>query len=63
MYVSMYKHAVKKSVCFFGEQVKGYFQDQKGPIWTFVIYLGQYLKNGCMKHIIMIFHMVFQLAL
>ena len=33
---------------------KGYFQ---GPIWTFVIYLGQYLRNGgvvtnvCMKPI------------
>ena len=31
---------------------KGYFQGQKGPIWTFVIYLsiviylGQYLRNG-----------------
>ena len=25
---------------------KGYFQGQKGPIWTFVIYLGQYLGNG-----------------
>ena len=25
---------------------KGYFQDQKGAIWTFVIYLGQYLRNG-----------------
>ena len=25
---------------------KGYFQCQKGPIWTFVIYLGQYLGNG-----------------
>ena len=23
-----------------------YFQGQKGPIWTFVIYLGQYLRNG-----------------
>ena len=36
---------------------KVYFQGQKGPIWTFVIYLGQYLRNGaccdnvCMKHI------------
>ena len=26
--------------------LKGYFQGQKGPIWTFVIYLGQYLRNG-----------------
>ena len=26
--------------------LKGYFQDPKGPIWTFVIYLGQYLRNG-----------------
>ena len=41
-----------------GVDFKGYFQGQKGPIWTFVIYLGQYLKNGaydvanvCMKHI------------
>ena len=25
---------------------KGYFQGQKGPIWTFVFYLGQYLRNG-----------------
>ena len=25
---------------------EGYFQGQKGPIWTFVIYLGQYLRNG-----------------
>ena len=25
---------------------KGYCQGQKGPIWTFVIYLGQYLRNG-----------------
>ena len=25
---------------------KGYFQGQKGPIWTFVIYLSQYLRNG-----------------
>ena len=25
---------------------KGYFQGQKGPIWIFVIYLGQYLRNG-----------------
>ena len=25
---------------------KGYFQGQKGPIRTFVIYLGQYLING-----------------
>ena len=25
---------------------KGYSQGQKGPIWTFVIYLGQYLRNG-----------------
>ena len=25
---------------------KGYFQGQKGPIWTFVIYLGQYIRNG-----------------
>ena len=25
---------------------KGYFQGQKGPIETFVIYLGQYLRNG-----------------
>ena len=25
---------------------KGYFQGQKGPIWTFVNYLGQYLRNG-----------------
>ena len=25
---------------------KVYFQGQKGPIWTFVIYLGQYLRNG-----------------
>ena len=25
---------------------KGYFQCQKGPIWTFVIYLGKYLRNG-----------------
>ena len=25
---------------------KGYFQGQKGPSWTFVIYLGQYLRNG-----------------
>ena len=25
---------------------KGYFQGRKGPIWTFVIYLGQYLRNG-----------------
>ena len=24
---------------------KGYLQGQKGPMWTFVIYLGQYLKN------------------
>ena len=36
---------------------KGYFQGQRGPIWIFVIYLGQYLGNGnavtnvCMKHI------------
>ena len=36
---------------------KGYFQGQKGPIWIFVIYLGQYLRkvhavtNVCMKHI------------
>ena len=36
---------------------KGYFQGQKGPIWTFVIYLGHYLGNGaccdnvCIKHI------------
>ena len=36
---------------------KGYFQGQKGPIYTFVIYLGQYLRNGdavtnvCMKYI------------
>ena len=25
---------------------KGHFQDQKDPNWTFVIYLGQYLRNG-----------------
>ena len=25
---------------------KGYLQGQKGPIWTFVIYVGQYLGNG-----------------
>ena len=25
---------------------KGYFQWPKGPIWTFVIYFGQYLRNG-----------------
>ena len=25
---------------------KGYFQGQKGLILTFVIYLGQYLRNG-----------------
>ena len=25
---------------------KDSFQGQKGPIWTFVIYLGQYLRNG-----------------
>ena len=25
---------------------RGYFQGQKGPTWTFVIYLGQYLRNG-----------------
>ena len=36
---------------------KGYFQVQRGPIWTFVIYLGQFLEtvhavtNVCMKHI------------
>ena len=24
---------------------KGYFLGQKGPIWTFVIYLGQYLRK------------------
>ena len=36
---------------------KGYFQGENGPIWTFVIYLGHYLRNGaccdniCMKHI------------
>ena len=36
---------------------KGYFQGYKGPIWTFVSYIGQYLRNGndvtnvCMKHI------------
>ena len=29
-----------------GHDFKGYFQGQKGPIWTFVIYLGQYLRNG-----------------
>ena len=35
----------------------GYFQGQKGRIWTFVIYLGHYLRNGaccdnvCIKHI------------
>ena len=28
--------------------IKGYFQGQKCPIWTFVNYLGQYLRNdGC----------------
>ena len=26
--------------------VKGYFKGKKGPIWTFVIYLGQYLRNS-----------------
>ena len=26
--------------------LKGYYQDQKGPICTFVIYLGQYIRNG-----------------
>ena len=26
--------------------IKGYFQGQKGPIRTFVIYIGQYLRNG-----------------
>ena len=34
---------------------KGYFQGQKGPIWTFVIYLGETVHavtNVCMKHII-----------
>ena len=25
---------------------QGHFQGQKGPVWTFVIYLGQYLRNG-----------------
>ena len=25
---------------------KGYFQGQKGPIWTLVIYVSQYLRNG-----------------
>ena len=25
---------------------KCYFHGLKGPIWTFVIYLGQYLRNG-----------------
>ena len=25
---------------------KGYFLGQKGPIWIFVFYLGQYLRNG-----------------
>ena len=25
---------------------KSYFQGQKGPILTFVIYLGQYLRKG-----------------
>ena len=37
---------------------KGYFQGQISPIWTFLIYLGQYLSktvhavaNICMKHI------------
>ena len=31
---------------------KGYLQGQKGPIWTFIIYLGQYLKTvHSMKHI------------
>ena len=25
---------------------KGYFQGLKGPIWTFVFYLGRYLRNG-----------------
>ena len=26
--------------------LKGYFQGQKSSIWTFVIYLGQYIRNG-----------------
>ena len=47
--------------------LKGYFQGQKSPIWTFVIHLGQYLKNNAyckqplyvtpvQNHIVMIFH-------
>ena len=36
---------------------KGYFQGQKGPIWTFVIYLSHIsatvpaMTNVCMKHL------------
>ena len=47
---------------------KGYFQAQKGPIWTFVIYLGQYLRNGaCCDQYLYEAHtnsyMIFQLTL
>ena len=49
---------------------KGYFQGQKGPIWTFVIYLGQYLRKGaccdqCVyeAHVYTKSYMIFQLTL
>ena len=42
------------ALCSFSEVIlvlfsiyfKGYFQGQKGLIWTFVIYFGQYIRNG-----------------
>ena len=50
--------------------LKGYFQGQEGPIWTFVIYLGQYLRNGACcdqyvyeAHIHSLIIMIFQLTL
>ena len=48
---------------------KGYFQGQKGPIWIFAIYLGQYLGNGaccdqCLHEAHIQSHiMIFQLTL
>ena len=47
---------------------KGNFQGQKGPIYTFVIYQGQYLRNGaccdqCLYEVHIRSHiMIFQLT-
>ena len=44
-------HHVASQILMVLINFKGYFQGQKGPIWTFVIYLGQYLRHGaCYDH-------------